>query len=293
MLRAFTTVALAYAFAGAAAVGVGLALAGDPPLHVAAAADLAATAVVFAFSFAFRNSSFYDAYWSVAPLPLGIYWAASSNVIAVDGTRVALALLLVAAWGTRLTFNWGRGWQGLAHEDWRYVGLRETTGRAYWLVSAVGLHLFPTIMVFLGCLPLYVAVATGTRPLGALDALAAAVTAAAILVEATADQQLHRFVTTRRDASELLTTGLWAWSRHPNYFGEILFWWGLYGFGVAAKPEAWAWMLVGPVAMTGMFRFVTVKMIEARMLERKPGYAAHAARTSLIVPWRPSRTAGA
>jgi steroid 5-alpha reductase family enzyme len=289
-LGAFASVALAYLFAAGVALAVGRALApAHGPLFVAAAADVAATLAVFAFSFAFRNSSFYDPYWSVAPLPIALYWALSSHVIATDVIRQVAVVALVAVWGARLTSNWARGWQGLHHEDWRYVDLRRATGRAYWAVSFLGLHLIPTLIVFLGCLPLYPALATGVRPFGAIDVLAIAVTASAIALESRADQQLRRFVARRRDASELLDRGLWARSRHPNYFGEILFWWGLYLFGLAADPSS-VWTLSGPLAVTGLFHFVSLPMIEKRMLERKPGFAAYRERTSLLIPWTRART---
>jgi steroid 5-alpha reductase family enzyme len=142
----------------------------------------------------------------------------------------------------------------------------------------------PTLLVLLGCFPLYVALATGTRPLGLLDLLAALVTGGAIALEASADEQLRRFVATRRDASELLTTGLWAASRHPNYCGELLFWWGLFLFGVAAAPGS-LWTCVGALSISALFFGVSLPMIEKRMLARKPGYAAHAARTPLLIPW--------
>ena len=179
------TVAVAYASALVAALVAALIAPGDHPLAVALTADLAATLAIFAWSFAFRNSSFYDAYWSVAPLPIALYWTAVGA--GAVGARQALVLLAIATWGARLTWNWARGWQGLGHEDWRYVDLRRTTGRAYWLVSFVGLHLLPTFWVFGGMLPVYAAVCVPGRPLGLLDALAAFVTFGAIALEGVAD----------------------------------------------------------------------------------------------------------
>lgn len=258
----------------------------DHPLAVAAWADLAATLAVFAFSFAYGNSSFYDAYWSVAPLPLALYWM-SQGQGDVTSSRALVLLVLVAAWGARLTYNWTRGWQGLGHEDWRYVDLRARTGRAYWLVSFFGLHLFPTVTVFLGCLAVYVVMVSGRRPFGNLDVIATAVTAGAIWIEARADSELHAFRAASPAPGAILDTGLWRLSRHPNYFGEMSFWWGLWLFGVAAHPQAWWWTLSGPVVVTLMFRFASLPLMEERMRARRPGYAAHAARTSLILPWPP------
>jgi steroid 5-alpha reductase family enzyme len=277
---------LAYLAGLLAAVYVGRTVHGLHPLIVAGAADLAATVVVFTFSVAYDNSSFYDAYWSVAPLPIALYWTAVGE--GADGARVALVLAAIAVWGARLTWNWARGWRGLDHEDWRYVDLRSKTGRAYWLVSFFGLHLMPTFWVFGGLLPVYAAVGAPARPLGVLDGLAALVAAGAIALEAAADAQLHRFRAGTPAPGELLQSGLWAWSRHPNYLGEMGFWWGLWLFGVAAAPGLW-WTIAGPLAITLMFRFVSLPMIETRMRERRPAFAEWAGRSSLVLLRPPRR----
>jgi steroid 5-alpha reductase family enzyme len=193
--------------------------------------------------------------------------------------------VLIALWGGRLTWNWLRGWQGLGHEDWRYLDLRRKTGAAYWLVSFAGIHMAPTLWVFLGMLPVYVTMAAGREPFGYLDLVASAVTLGAIWIEARADKQLKRFRESGPEAQAFLHTGLWARSRHPNYFGEMGFWWGLWLFAVAADP-AWWWTLVGPLGISLMFRFVSLPLIETRMLERRPAYAEWIQRSSLVIPGR-------
>jgi steroid 5-alpha reductase family enzyme len=278
--------AMAYVAALLAAVYVGRTVFDMHPLVVAGAADLAATVVIFTFSVAYDNSSFYDPYWSVAPPCLAVYWVLGAPGD-VSTTRQTLVLLLVFAWGIRLTANWLRGWHGLTHEDWRYVQLREQTGGAYWLASFVGLHLMPTVVVLLGCLPLFLAVARGTAPIGWLDLLATAVTGTAIAIETIADLQLHRFRATAAPGSTL-GTGLWAYSRHPNYFGEALFWWGLWLFGTAAGPAPW-WLVAGAAAITAMLFFVSIPLIDDRMRASRPDYAERVARVSALVPWFPRR----
>jgi steroid 5-alpha reductase family enzyme len=279
--RAFGLVTIAYLVGLLAAVVTGRALDGAHPLVVIGAADLVGTLVVFRFSVAFDNSSFYDPYWSVAPVPIAVYWMLQ----AAPGTsalRGGLVLALVCVWGARLTWNWARGWTGLRHEDWRYVDLRAQTGRGYWAVSFLGLHLFPTVIVFLGCLPLQVGIATGTRPFGVLDLVAAAVTGGAILLEATADAQLRRF-RLRGGPGGTLRSGLWARSRHPNYLGEMSFWWGLFLFALAAEPAAW-WTGVGALAITVMFLVVSIPMLDRRMLARRPDYARTMEEIPALVP---------
>jgi steroid 5-alpha reductase family enzyme len=286
--RAFLWVVVAYLAALVAALLVGIALGGRHPIAVALGADVAATLVVFGFSRAFDNSSFYDAYWSVAPLPIGIYFALVAEPGGAVPGRQALVLLVLALWGARLTWNWARGWTGLQHEDWRYVDLRQSAGRLYWLASLLGLHLMPTFVVFLGCLPLWLALAEGPRPLGVFDAVGAALALGGTALEFVADNQLRRFRLSGPPPGSVFEGGLWAWSRHPNYLGEILFWIGLAFFGLgAAGFVPWAW--IGAVAMVLMFRFVSLPLMETRMLSRRPGYEDRQRRVSLLLPRPPRR----
>jgi steroid 5-alpha reductase family enzyme len=261
----------------------------DNPYWRAAIGDLLATVIIFAFSVGFDNSSFYDPYWSVIPPALGAWWALQPSAASAPFARQVLVLALVTWWGVRLSYNWGRHWRGLDHEDWRYVDFRRKCGRAYWLVSFGGIHLFPTVQVFASCAGLFAAM-TSSAPLGVLDAVAAIVTAAAISIEMIADRQLHDFASSDKKPQDILASGLWSWSRHPNYFGEVSFWWGLCLFGVAATLPAppW-WLLVGPSAMTAMFFFVSIPLIDERMLKKRPHYAEQIKRVSRLIPWPPPK----
>ena len=250
------------------------------PLWATFAADVAGTVAIFAFSFAHRNSSFYDAYWSVAPLAIATLWVALPGEAPL--VRRLVVLGLVWWWGVRLTVNWARSWTGLDHEDWRYVDLKRKSGKGYWLVSLFGLHLFPTVQVFLGLLGGWAALAAGSRPLGWLDAVAFVVTAGAIAIEQRADDELDAFLRTRQPG-QILETGLWTHARHPNYFGEMSFWWGLWLFSVAADPS-WAWTAIGPLAISLMIAFISIPMLDARSRARRPDYEAYAARTRAFLP---------
>ena len=288
LTKAFVLCALAYVLALCVAILVGYALGERHPVVIALVADIAATIVIYAFSRIFRNASFYDPYWSVAPVAIALYWAlgpASDNVVS---TRQVVVVALVVLWSVRLTYNWARQWRGLRHEDWRYADRRQKSGRLFWIVELCGIEMMPTVLVFLGCLSLYPALSTGTSPFGPLDWIAIGVTATAIIIEATADQQLRGFVRTKRQPGQIMATGLWAYSRHPNYFGEILFWWGLLVFGLAADSSYW-WTIVGPLAMAVLFLFVSIPMMDRRSLDRRPGYEEYMKRVSAVVPWFPKK----
>lgn len=271
-------------------------------LLTGAVADLVATVVIFGFSLGFRNSSFYDPYWSVVPPLLFGYWWWLAPPLPADGLlRLMLMALLTAWWAFRLTHNWARGWQGLGHEDWRYRDLQAKTGPFYWLVSLLGIHLLPTVWVFIGCLPMYLAsgaaLADGAvlplpegaaiRSLGWLDGLALLVGGAAIWLEGRADNELRAFRANRRSSAELLRSGVWAWCRHPNYLGEIGFWLALALFGAAAQPGAW-WVWLGPLVMVLLFAGLTIRMIEQKLAAAKPGYADYQRTTAMLIP-RPAR----
>ncbi|MFO7563957.1 MAG: DUF1295 domain-containing protein [Enhygromyxa sp.] len=261
----------------------------ETPIAAFAIADLLATVVVFGFSVRHDNSSVYDAYWSVIPpwLVSHLAWLGASQSAAP--ARVALVVALVWFWGVRLTHNWARGWAGMHHEDWRYRDIRSKTGRGYWPVSFLGIHLFPTVLVFLGCLPLFPIMLEPGRPLGWIDALATLVTGGAVLIELLADNQLRDYVLHRKRPGETMTEGIWGWSRHPNYLGEMSFWWGIWLFGVAAVGLGPWWMISGAVAITLLFNFISVPMIEKRMLARRADYQDVQARVSRLLPWFPRR----
>ena len=141
-------------------------------------------------------------------------------------------------------------------------------------------------------LPVYVA---ATRPgdgLVWLAWVAFAVGIAAVSLELAADVQMHRFVAAKRRGSAagaVMETGLWAWSRHPNYFGEVGFWFSLALFGISASPrDAW-WLFVGVAVMLAMFLGASIPMMEKRSLERRPQYQSVIDSVPRLVPRPPRR----
>ena len=258
----------------------------DPahPFWSLALADLVATLVIFASSMKLDNGSMYDAYWSVAPPFFVAFWIGHASTDA-SALRQALVTALVLAWAIRLTWNWARAWPGLHHEDWRYTDLYAQAPMPKWLISLLGIHVFPTIQVFLGGLALAPALAYGSDPVGFLDGVALLVTGGAILLETVADEQMRAFARTKEPGA-IMDRGLWAWTRHPNYLGELGFWWGLWLFGVAADASWW-WTVIGPAAMTVMFLAASIPMLDRRSVARRPGYEEHMRRVPALWPRRP------
>ncbi|MCJ7726098.1 MAG: DUF1295 domain-containing protein [Acidimicrobiia bacterium] len=249
-------------------------------------ADVAATCFVFVMAVAANNTSVYDPYWSVAPLPIALWWAMHGapsppleGVIpnSPNGARFAAVAILILLWGIRLTANFLRGWPGLGHEDWRYTEHRRFGTLRYWLVSFGGLQMMPTLIVFAAMLPVLAVTRTPGNDFGLLDLAAIAVTAAAIVMETAADEQKRR-----HRGPGFVTTGVWGWLRHPNYLGEVTFWWGLWLFALAAGWGNW-WTIAGPAAMTILFVFVSVPLMDRRML-RRPGYREHMDQVGALIP---------
>lgn len=295
-LHSFVWMCFAYigAFFGAwAALGY---LQDLDPVWQLAILDVIATLIVFIFSLGFNNSSFYDPYWSVAPPFLLAFWVHPDISPQMDEAsraawvRIILLAVLTGFWAWRLTFNWARNWQGLRHEDWRYRDFREKTKKWYWLVSFAGFHYFPTLLVFAACLPFMAVVnpRPAEAPLNILDLAASVIMLSAVIIQAVSDEQMFRFRKWgMQSSSEPFTGGLWKYSRHPNYFGECLFWWGVYCFAIAANPEYW-WTGIGALGVTALFLFISIPMMEKKHALTKIGYAEYRRSISVLFP-RPPR----
>ncbi|MDR7170635.1 steroid 5-alpha reductase family enzyme [Nocardia kruczakiae] len=247
-------------------------------------ADLIATVVVFAFSRIYENSSFYDPYWSVIPPLLAFYWWIHSDEPS-DSARWWLMMAVMLVWAVRLTANWVTTFPGMHHEDWRYPMVRERAGRFAFAADLFGIHIFPTLQVFAGMIPVYVVATRAGEPFGVLDVVAFVIGAGAVALETVADLQMHRFAATK-SPGQVMDRGVWAWSRHPNYFGECGVWLSFGLFGLAAAPGSW-WVLAGVVTMVAMFVGVSIPMMEQRSLQRRPAYRDVVHRVSAFVPLPP------
>ncbi|MGN7781425.1 DUF1295 domain-containing protein [Mycolicibacterium sp. 22603] len=248
-------------------------------------ADVLATLVIFVFSRIYRNSSFYDAYWSVIPPLLLFYWWYRSAPD-VDALRAWLITVVIVLWAVRLTANWVYAFPGLHHEDWRYPMFKQRAGRFEIVADLVAIHLIPTLQVFLAMVPVYIAITRPDPGLTWLSWVAVVVGLGAVALEFVADVQMHRFVAERREG-QAMDRGLWSWSRHPNYFGEFSFWAALALFGIAAAPGYWWLSSLGALAILAMFLGASIPMMEERSLARRPAYQDVIDRVSRFVPRPP------
>lgn len=236
-----------------------------------------------------RDPSFVDAFWA-----LGIVLIALVSFAGSEGAtwRHTLMLALVLVWGGRLGAHLFLRWRKDG-ADRRYLKLlsdvREKRGWSYARTTLVFIFLPQAVLLWLTALPVQLGQAHAAHTdLGILGALGAALALFGIVYETVADHQLERFRQDPDRQGQVLDTGLWAWSRHPNYFGEVCVWWGLW---LMAAETGWgALALPGPLFVTfTLLRLSGVPMQEADMDSRRPGYAAYKARTQAFVPKPPKR----
>ncbi len=247
-------------------------------------ADAVATIVVWVSGVVFRNASMYDPYWSVAPIVLFICFLTDSGVMdALDYLYIAVFTI----WGVRLTLNWGVGWRGMAHQDWRYTMLHDKNPRIWFFTNFFGINMMPTLFVFINMLPAYLCAYHSDDKINAISALGFAVCLFAVMLQIVSDGQMRRFRT--KSASDTsIQTGLWKYSRHPNYLGEVSLWWGVWIIQAGTLPLLW-WSVAAPILMTLLFVLISIPLMENRLTETKKDYDAYQQRTSmlLLLPQKP------
>ena len=244
---------------------------------------LTATLVVFVASSIYKNSSFYDPFWSVAPIPIALYISIYPESEIINAEKIYLFLIPILFWALRLTFNWIRRWEGLLDEDFRYIDLKSL--RFSRLIDLFGIHIYPTLQVNLSLLPIYFALSVDTNEVNIWTYIFSLLTFMAVILELISDNQLWKFKQSSENTGKFIETGLWKYSRHPNYLGEILFWWGIYFMTLSLDLNYW-YLFVCPLAMNLMFSLKTCSMMDERSLLKREGYKSYMDRTNqlLILP---------
>ncbi|MEM7730563.1 MAG: DUF1295 domain-containing protein [Pseudomonadota bacterium] len=275
-----------------------------------------AITLVWLVSLLMRDASIIDIFWGFGFVLVGLtcLYLATGRFAASPTPYVWLMCLMPIVWGLRLTAY--LAWRNLGHgEDGRYVAMRKRSGLAEmrWRVRALFTIFWGQgLLILIVAAPVWIAVAMArgveqvslTDPhgaliaaepwvvgIGALSLIGAAICLTGVLFEAVGDAQLAAFL--RRNADydgpyedkPVLDTGLWAWTRHPNYFGNALLWWGIF---VAACQAPWGWTSVfGPLVMTVLLLRVSGRDLLERKLKKRPAYRDYVARTSSFVPMPP------
>jgi len=244
---------------------------------------LVAVTSLWALSLALRDASIVDIYWGpgFAAIALVTFLASGG-----DHPRRLLLLVLALLWGLRLGgyLLWRNAGKG---EDYRYVAMRRQHGERFWWVSLFTVFLLQGALQWIVSLPLQLTqAAPGAAALGALDALGLALVAVGLFFEGVGDWQLARFKADPANQGRVMDVGLWRYTRHPNYFGDFLVWWGFAAIALAG-PYGLA-SLVGPALMSFLLLRVSgVAMLERTIAERRPAYRDYMEATNAFFPGPP------
>ena len=241
--------------------------------------DVVATIIIWIFSTIFNNASIYDPYWSVLPMVMVVVFAKD---LANFAPHTWIMIALVEVWGLRLTINWALSFKDLTIQDFRYDHYKQKFPKLWPLVNLFGIHLFPTLVVFLGMLSV-IAYMQATPIFNLATFMSIALCIAAIAIEMVADIQMKQ--ARKKPHHGLIITGLWKRSRHPNYLGEITFWLSLYLIMLSLAENRWI-LGLGPMVVLLLFGFVSVPLMEKHLSSKYPEYAEYKKTTNtfLIFP---------
>lgn len=238
-------------------------------------ADVVATIFTWLMGLLYKNVSVYDPYWSVAPPVILTAYAYCVPKVSVSAI---VMVIVVWIWAIRLTINWAVTFKGLRYEDWRYTKYR--TEKSAWIFHVInfsGLNMMPTIVVFLAMMPAiyllkFAPEVTIWTWIGALMCVIATT------IQLIADTTAHQF--RREHKGEICKVGLWKNGRHPNYFGEILMWWGVW---VQWAGYSLDWLIVGAIVISALFLGISIPLMESRQMKNKPGYEQYRKETRILI----------
>ena len=234
-------------------------------------------------SLAYRNVTIVDSLWG-----LGFILVAWLTFFMSDGvwSRKMLIAVLVTLWGLRLSIylswrNWGKG------EDPRYGSWRKKSGDRFWLVSLFKVFILQALFLWVISVAVQIGqLAPTPAKLTWLDGLGIIVWAVGFTFESLGDWQLAKFKSDPASKGRVMDRGLWAYTRHPNYFGEFLIWWGIFLITLST-PNSW-WTILSPAIITMVLLKMTgIPLTEQELVKNRPGYSEYVKRTSAFVPWFP------
>jgi steroid 5-alpha reductase family enzyme len=251
-----------------------------PNLLVVGACMLA----LWTLSLIIKNASIVDPFWGTGFVIIS--WITFLRV-GVASARTGLLLAMVTIWGLRLSLYLLI--RNLPHgEDFRYRAMRKSVGARFWIVSLLTVFSFQGILMWLISGPLQLTIADKNSQIGIFEILGSLLWLIGFSFEAIADAQLRAFKKDPASKDRVMDRGLWRYTRHPNYFGESVLWWG-YGVFALASPGG-IYALLAPAAMTFLLLRVSgVSLLEKSIGDRRPGYRDYAERTSAFIPMPPRK----
>ncbi len=236
-------------------------------------------------SLVYKNVSLVDSLWG-----LGFVLIAWITIVLSEGYsgRKALIVALTTIWGLRLSVhlswrNWGKG------EDPRYGGWRRASGDRFWIISLFKVFLLQALFLWVIALTIqYGQMALQPAYFTLLDLLGIILWLIGFFFESVSDWQLARFKADAANKGKVMNRGLWAYSRHPNYFGESVIWWGFFLIALSA-PNGW-WTVISPIVITAVLLKMTgIPLMEKTIVDTRPKYRDYIRRTPAFIPWFPKK----
>ena len=249
--------------------------------------DVISTFIIYLFSLVIKNSSLYDAYWSLTP------WVMLTFLIILNYTNLNIyhyiVYIVFSFWSFRLTLNWIITFENRKWIDWRYQDLKAKSNKYTWqFINFFGIMMMPTLLVFVAFIPLIYVININ---LNALSLIGSLIILGGTILELFSDHYMHKFLKSNQH-NEVINIGLWKYSRHPNYLGEILIWVGVYLILLLSAYEYW-YLFVGMLLIILLFNFISIPLAEKRQLSKRSNYKEYQLETSrlLILPKKKNKKA--
>ncbi len=240
--------------------------------------NMLSTVIIWGFGVVLKTASIYDPYWSVQTPVIYLcllFYFDNFNL----GTILLLVMILL--WAVRLTTNFIITFNDIRYIDWRYKELKEKTGKFYQIVNILGINMMPTILVYVASMPAFIY--ASKLNYSALDFIGYSIILIAILFELISDINIHKFKKVRESRSEIINVGLWKYSRHPNYLGEITFWYGVF-FVLLLNDLSYWYYFFAPILINLLFVFISIPLAEKKLSTYKDGYDEYKKSTRMLIP---------
>ncbi|CAN4114023.1 unnamed protein product [Withania somnifera] len=230
-------------------------------------------------------------YWMVIPVML-LHFYANHPMAQYNQLRSWIVTILTWIWSIRMIHSYFRreNWELGVKQDWRYTDMSHQYGKNWWWISFFAIYISQQVLQMGICLPLYV-VHSVDKPCNFFDFIATVICISGVTIAFYADTQLHNFISTNKKLKQLgqhmvpiLDKGLWCYSRHPNYLGEQLWWWGLALFAWSLSQN---WIIIGALINSLCLGYVTM-LVENKMVResyRSDAYILYQKKTSVWIPW--------
>ncbi len=198
------------------------------------------------------------------------------------GLNNILFFALFSIWSWRLTINWAYTCESIKTQDWRYTMYKQQNSVFIWhIINFFGINLMPTVLVYGALIPGIITVLADSA-VNVFSLVGAAIILCGTILEFFADIQMHTFRKNNTDKTGVQDMGLWKYSRHPNYLGEISVWFGVFVFMLSADISKW-YLITGALLIFCLFNFISIPMMEKRQKSKRPAYEKYQQTTSKLL----------